>query len=664
MSQFTQALRQVASRWSFGVVGKGVRAQRRLTKRAQASVSAVVETCEPRQLMTFQGFAAPTFVENAGFPPKQVAVGDLNRDGIPDLVTADSGNNVVKFALGRGDGSFGAIQTLTPGGTEVSNPIVADLNRDGLLDIAVTSRSLGYSVKVFLGNGNGTFNGATTSFLNSFLPSRPVVGDFNGDGNADLATPTISVDPSTSMAYSVAKILLGNGNGSFRDGGTVQLSLDRRTDESVQSADVGDINGDGRLDLVFAHRGSGTVSVLNGNGNGTFQTPQRISIGNSAPSAVKLADLNGDGRLDIVVAKSSTNAVSVGTNNGSSGFTFRDTSVGIRPESLAIGDVNRDGRLDVMTANLTSDTLTLLPGASGGFGTASQISAGDASNLRIQPSDIVLADVNRDGQLDALVGHSYQGASPRFTDKSTAVGVLLGRDVVENSTIQFGAATYSVNENAGTLSVTLTRTSGLSESAWVEVIAVIRTGQSDWATIDQDFQAPRTTLTFAPGETSKTYTVSILDDRIIEPNEKFGLYLLNASSNVTYGANRYTEITIRDDDKPNLKITGVSLIDSAGNTVTTPQAGNAVAVRVTFESSGLAAGTTYTVAVQVGGTTWNYNLNWGAGLNGTGSWILQTGLFAWSGSRQVVGVNLDSVNAINEAFEDDNYLGRIYGSLV
>lgn len=521
---------------------------RRVSRRRGFRSVAAGENLESRQVMTFQGFAAPTFVENAGFPPRQVATGDLNRDGIPDLVTADTGNSVVKFALGRGDGSFGEMRTLTPGGTNVSNPLVTDFNRDGRLDIGITSRNLGYSMKVFLGNGNGTFSGPSTSLISSYLVGQPVVADLNGDGAPDLATPTIGVSSSTFMAYSVANIAINNGNGTFRTIGSVQLSLDQRTDETVMTGAAGDVNGDGRQDVVFAHRGSGHLSLLRGNGNGTFHATQRIDIGRTAPTAVRLADVNGDNRQDIVVTKSSANCVGVGLNNGSDGFTFTDVGVGSNPQSLAVGDVNRDGRVDVVTANLGSDNLTLLAGnGNGTFAAAANSSAGDSSNPRIHPTDVTLTDVNRDGQLDALVGHGYQGsAGDNFRNKSTGIGVQLGRDVVS----------------------------------------------------------------------------------------------------------------------PNLKITGVSLVNALGATVSIPRSGDLLAVRVTFQTTGLVAGTTYNVAIQAGNRVFNYNLNWGAGLNGTGSWILETGRFTWGSGRQLVGAQLDSTSRINEAFEDDNFLGRIYGQIV
>ena len=240
--------------------------------------------------------------------PHSVAVGDLNGDGWPDLAVANYGTNALSVFLGIGAGSFAASKDFDagPGPRTVT---IADINADGHPDL-VTERS------ALLGNGDGTL-GARIDFSGG---NCVAIGDFNGDGRLDLATNS-GIDPDPDDYFGVGTVLLGNGDGTF----TAAPSF--ATGYNPCWMAVADFNGDGRPDLAVANYGLtpdyyGTVSVLLGNGDGTFGGQLLYNTG-ANPNSVAVADLDGDGRSDIVTSNFGddpdfdSNTVSVFLGNGS-----------------------------------------------------------------------------------------------------------------------------------------------------------------------------------------------------------------------------------------------------------------------------------------------------------------------------------------------------------
>jgi VCBS repeat-containing protein len=256
------------------------------------------------------------------------AVGDVNGDGKADIV----GSNFVM--LGNGDGTFQS-RTGIEGGVDNQFAALADLNGDGKLDLVFTNTT---SVAVMLGNGNGAFQPRTDYGTDSH-PGSFAVGDLNSDGRPDIVA--------TVAGSNSAAVLLGNGDGSF------QPEIVYTTDLAPVSIALGDFNNDGALDIVTANSGSNTVSILLGNGDGTFAAKQDFTVDTVGvtPGSVAVGDINGDGKLDLVVGSSDTpGSVQELFGNGDGTFTAHASNLGGADSSaiVAISDLNNDHRPDVV----------------------------------------------------------------------------------------------------------------------------------------------------------------------------------------------------------------------------------------------------------------------------------------------------------------------------
>jgi uncharacterized protein (UPF0548 family) len=262
---------------------------------------------------------------------------------------------------------------------------VGDFNGDGIPDLAVANYG-DNNVRVRLGNGDGTFQ-AGRNFRTGSNPRSVAVGDFNGDGILDLVVANESAEQQGTVS-----VLLGNGDGTFQAARNFFVGL------GPSSVAVGDFNSDGRLDLVVANQDSDTVSVLLGNGDGTFQAARNRAAGRG-PYSVVVVDVNGDGKPDLAVANRYSDNVSVLVGNGDGTFqAARNFPAGRSPRSVAVGDFNGDSIPDLAVANgLSDDVSVLLGNGDGTFQAARNFAAG------MFPESVAVGDVNGDGLLDLVV---------------------------------------------------------------------------------------------------------------------------------------------------------------------------------------------------------------------------------------------------------------------
>ena len=243
---------------------------------------------------TFQPYTPYTVVA-----PASIAVQDVNGDGHDDVITSDPGYGTVGVYLSNATGALGT-KIAYPAGGEPLSSAVGDVNGDGKMDI-VSANLLGAgTISVELGTGTGTFL-APTSYPAGSGSWAVTLADFNGDGKLDAAV-TNAYTPNT------ISVLLGNGDGSFQP----SVSYNCGSGTSYTDIKVGDVNGDGKLDLI--ERAGAGFSVVPGNGDGTFGAAIAITTG--AGSSLEIADFNNDGGLDIVTT-TSAGVVSVMLNDNS-----------------------------------------------------------------------------------------------------------------------------------------------------------------------------------------------------------------------------------------------------------------------------------------------------------------------------------------------------------
>ena len=364
-----------------------------------------------------------------------MSLGDINGDGKPDFVVSNYTSNTVQVLLNTmpsrsSTPSFASQQTFATG-TNPDSVAVRDVNGDGLPDLIVANKSSN-TVSVLL---NTTFAGASVpsfasqvTFATGTGPAAVVLGDVNGDGRPDLivansGSNTVSVLLNTTPA--------GAGVPSFAP----QVTF--ATGTSPVSVVLGDVNGDGKPDLIVANSGSNTASVLlntttPGASSPSFASQQTFATG-SIPDSVALGDVNSDGQPDLIVANSGSNTVSVLLNTTTLGastpsFASQETfATGSNPAAVAVGDLNGDGKPDLAVANSGSGTVSVLldtttPGSSVASFTAQQAFAVGGS-----PVAVALSDVNEDGKRDILVANSG----------SNTVSVLVNTTAAGSSTPSF-----------------------------------------------------------------------------------------------------------------------------------------------------------------------------------------------------------------------------------
>lgn len=401
-----------------------------------------------------------------------LAVADLNGDGKTDVVVsnlagpASSGNGTLGLLLGNGDGTFKPVRTFGSGGYGATSVAIADVNRDGISDVLVANTCASSSdctsgtVSVLLGKGNGTFKSPVTYRSGGQVAVSIAFADVNGDGKLDLL---VANQGGESNGDGLVAVFLGNGDGTFQTPVTYDAG-----DSVTSSLAVADFNGDGKADLVVANSGHATVNVLLGNGDGTFQGAVVYGAGGDIPAAVAVADLNGDGKRDIVVANwySGTLAVLLGNGNGTFQPAVPYLSGGSSPGSLAIADINGDGQLDLVAANCGSSqngygcgetngvVSVLLGNGDGTFQPAVAFSSGGFNDI-----SVAVGDLNGDGKPDLLVGNQGGGKND-----DGSLGVLFNNTEAFTTTALASALNPSLTGQAVTFTASVSSIVGIPPS--------------------------------------------------------------------------------------------------------------------------------------------------------------------------------------------------------
>ena len=363
---------------------------------------------------------------SVGHAPNAIAVGDFKGNGILDFAVVNGADNNVAVYLGNGDGTF-QTPTLYPIGHPIA-VITADFNGDGKLDLAVLQQ-LASQVAIYLGNGDGTFGPNPQTFGVGISPLAMAAGDLNGDGKLDLAVANYGTVASPGNTVSV---LLGNGDGTF------QPHQDYSTGVNPLSVAIGDFNGDGWLDLAVANNNDNTVSILLNNQHGAFPTHTDLATA-SVPTGVVAADFNGDGKLDLALS-TAARAVSVLLGNGDGTFqAHTDYVVGADSQGIAVGDLNGDGKLDLAAVNFADNSVSILKGKGDGTFLAQALYPTNSG-----PADIAVGDFNGDGKLDFAVVD---------TTADTVSIMLQTALTVTPTVVQFGNQEEGIVSNAQTITL-------------------------------------------------------------------------------------------------------------------------------------------------------------------------------------------------------------------
>lgn len=334
----------------------------------------------------------------AGISPSSVAVGDFNNDGNQDLAVANISSADVTIRLGDGMGGFPTATTVSNNnGYLSSSVVVGDFNNDGRQDIAVALEVLmmmkGF-VGVWFGDGTGHFPGfIAPTFEVEVNPLAVAAGDINNDGKLDLVAANSSSDNVTTLVNICNATPCSGAN--FKQAVDSPIGV---VDEPFSVA-VGDFNRDGRDDMVTANFGSGNATILLGDGTGSFPNTSTVAA-EGGPFAVVVGDFNNDGKQDLAIVNRNSNNLTIRLGDGMGGFPSASTvGVGFLPDAAAIGDFNRDGNQDLAVANAVGNVTILLGDGTGGFPNTSTVGAGTL------PNSVAVGDFNNDGKQDLAIAN-------------------------------------------------------------------------------------------------------------------------------------------------------------------------------------------------------------------------------------------------------------------
>jgi Ca2+-binding RTX toxin-like protein len=333
----------------------------------------------------FQPFAAAN--------PDFAAVGDLNNDGISDVIAASSSQ--VSTLIGNGNGTLQPAQPTPGPGGNITAIAVGDVNGDGRADVAATT-TMPDRAWVYISNGSGGFD-APDEYSPGVSPQDVVLANVDSDSDLDMV--------SAEQGSNSASVFRNDGAGNFTPAADVPTVGQGPTDIAVA-----DFNRDGNNDLAISAKAGASegISYAEGNGDGTFDPAVNTPVVD--PEHLVAADFNGDGRPDLATARRDVGDVVVVTRNaGNTGFdapVSEDVGPGPgQPERLATADLDGDGDPELAVPHTAGRVAVLIGGAGADFSIGSHEAVGTDAH------EVAVGDFNRDGNPDLAVATSGAGGN-------------------------------------------------------------------------------------------------------------------------------------------------------------------------------------------------------------------------------------------------------------
>jgi tetratricopeptide (TPR) repeat protein len=356
----------------------------------------------------------PTAAYNVGNGPVALTADDFRNIGSLDLAVLNEIDNTITILQNQGQGTFLQAGNAIALGTPRANappvpPAIASavFTTSGFHDLLVTDPEAN-AVSVLLSNGDDTFKEATGSPITvGKEPSALLTGDFNGDGNQDFIV--------TNFQDNTFSLFLGNGDGTFTQAAGSPFSLPSTAQGPIAMTQA-DFNGDGIQDIAIANRSTNNVEVLLGVAGGAFSlAPNSPFPVGQFPVAIVSGDLNNDSHQDLAVLNQTDNTVSVLLGNGDGTFAAAANSplaTGQSPTALAINDFNADGNLDIAVTDPQTNSVAVFLGQGGGlFATGFELPVGTnpsaifVGSLGASPTDVAITDdpAGTDGQVTVVL---------------------------------------------------------------------------------------------------------------------------------------------------------------------------------------------------------------------------------------------------------------------